>query len=129
MKRTRIITKAGVIEALKKEPLTTGSFFKERDGVIEAGCEVCAVGAVLRRFSFEKMTRSKGGNLHKLGEQATQYSYMDYDPDALLEDGNYLGALSCFFEDAGRDRKRRSIEFVKKNFPNSFRLTLEVGES
>jgi len=132
---TKVIKRKVVIEALRKEPLVTGCFWenlghKATNGV-KAGCNVCAVGAVLRRASFEKefLGRDQG----EIGLAATLDRCQDEDISKLLKNKNYLGALSCYFEDLipvfnsvkNKDREK-CIKFVKKNFPKQFKLTIKA---
>lgn len=50
-----IIEKKIVIEALRKEPLNTNRFFDDYDK--PSKCEVCAVGAVVRRSIGKKLIK------------------------------------------------------------------------
>ena len=72
MKKT--ITKEKVIEALEKENLRRNQFFH---GHRKPGCAVCAVGAVLRKMSFEEWVRKISPehfkhNLKELGIKSTR---------------------------------------------------------
>ncbi len=117
------ITKAQVIIALKKEPLTRGSFF----GAIKTTkkkCDVCAVGAILRYISFETWAHDNGYERDRLGYIITNKEATSQDTKRLIKEKNYLGALSCYFED--NHTKKQCIAFVKKHFPK--KLTLEIKE-
>ena len=117
------ITKAQVIIALKKEPLTRGSFF---GGIkrTKKKCEVCAVGAILRYISFETWAHDIGYNINRVAYALTNQIATCQDPKGLIKEKNYLGALSCYFED--NHTKKQCIAFVKKHFPK--KLTLEIKE-
>jgi len=146
-KVTKIIKRRTVIRALKTEPLIHGLWWGEKEtdkskydygrfigaNEIKPNCPVCAVGAVLRAASFEK-------------------AFLSYDPcnvansaikevdgagdcwEELLEEKNYLGALTNYFESfieradgtARESTRRKCVEFVKKNFPKQFKLTIEA---
>jgi len=114
------ITKVDVIKALQKEPLKRGLFFRSD----KKNCMVCVVGAVLRYMSFEKWARTKCKTLLGLGSAATYNRNIGIDPMYLVESENYLGALSCYFEDG--HTIKQCIAFVKKYFPN--KLTIKITE-
>lgn len=126
------VTKAQIIEAIKTEPLRAGSWYTtEGDGT----CSACAVGAVLRNAC--KMYYSDIED-HALGKYKSHSSYPDEMLlNSLFQEGRYMEALSCFFEDACENAsdeencysdeisksamseiRQRTIEFVEKNFPD-----------
>jgi len=118
MKRTKIIKKSDVIQALKKERLKTGDWFKpsySRSGneIIRKNCDVCAIGAILRKMSFEAWGRKNGLDLNIMGEEAVNFGPNDY-----------LGSLSDTFENGAS--KKECIQFVKRTFPRQFELTIEM---
>lgn len=126
---TKTIRRKDVIVALNTENLKSGSFFRG-----EKGCQVCAVGAVLRKVSFETWARKNKLRLHSVGEEATLGEYLSSNPKYLIKEGNYMGALSCYFEQASDGCRysdtvvlRRTIAFVKKYFPVRFELTLKLS--
>lgn len=126
-KVTKTITKKQVIEALETEPLTLGNFWVYSK--IVPDCSVCAVGAVLRRTSFERAFR--GRNSMTIGELATKNQYFEGlgKVKSLLKSRNWLGALSSYFEGLSCNmlpREKKTIAFVKKNFPAKFQLTIEA---
>ncbi len=121
------INKKKVIEALKTEPLTQGSFFRGYlDGASRKECEVCAVGAVLRKHL------GKGKRLEEVDpDLAAGGVYVGRSKiKSNLVNGNYLGALSCYFEgmDTGpygtvdKSHRKDLVDFVKTHFPNSFKV-------
>lgn len=121
----KTITKKQVIEALEKEPvLESGSWFRGRP---KSGCAVCAVGAVLRKVSFEKWARRLRADLGTLGLVATNYSFSPSDDlNKSLKDKNWLGTLSIYFE-RGHSREK-CIAFVKKHFPSKFTLEIKARD-
>ncbi len=120
----KTITKKQVIKALKTEPLTKGSYFHSQ--IIKGyKCDVCAVGAVLRHMSFEKWALENRLSTNALGTIATKGLSIGSNHKNLIKNGNYFGALSCYFE-AGHS-KSKCIQYVEKNFP--LKLTLEINET
>lgn len=116
---TKTIKKAVVIKALKKESLVSGAYFATLGN---KGCDVCAVGAVLRAVSFEKWAIKKG--VESLGEIAVGYADpCNDDYKELLKERNWLGALSNFFEQS--NDRAKTIAFVKEHFPAQFKLTIK----
>lgn len=124
----KIIRRSVVIEALRKEPLAPDKFFHEPG---DKTCRVCAVGAVLRHVSFETWAIKHDRALQSLGRVAAGFQYIGFSPNNLIAEGNYLGALSCYFEGMMQKRflvtdkiRKRLVKFVEKNFPESFYLTI-----
>lgn len=133
--KTRWATKAQIIKALKTEPvLKRGAFFEPRIDLIRDNerCAVCAVGAVLRALSFEKFAKKYSNDhglppsrlLHDMGSGLCDANYTSSDPEFLVEEKNYFGALSSYFE-MGATR-RRCIAFVKKHFPAKIRISASL---
>ena len=137
MIKTKIIKKSDVIVALKTERLKRGHWFTptyelNKGEPCKKNCRVCAVGAVLRKVSFEQWARNKSLSLNLLGEKAvrfnknSQYSFNSTstitDVEDALKDKNYLGALSAYFEQG--HIKKQCIECVKKKFPKKFKLSI-----
>ena len=129
------ITKAQVIQALKKEPLLKANEWahpvRDNCGFIayfRPDCPVCAVGAVLRQ-----VVKLKNDEIALEANRITRSAPITSGEsiDRLLDQGFYLNALSCYFEDAvnrvyGRDYEDRkdhndvrweTIAFVEKSFP------------
>ncbi len=134
MKRTKWIKKEDVISALKTEKLERGNWFTSD----EPGCKVCAVGAVLRKTSFEKWAHKINFPLSQLGWASVTGKNLirprcngtfEFETKEHLANKNYLAALSNYFESdnyfESNKNKRQCIAFVKKNFPARFKLTIE----
>lgn len=127
--KTAVITRRGVLEALKKEPLAIGSIFHDEG---KPGCKVCAVGAVLRRFSFERFIRSRVG-AYRLNQVAMRLfsgdlvamRYANIEIERYLDHKEYLPALSVYFEQ-GRTRAQ-CLRFVRKNFPVRFEFKASIN--
>lgn len=134
------VTKEIIIDALKTEPLSSGYGWCRRRALDVVGdCEVCAVGAVLRKL---KMTNAQ--ILRKAPTLVRNHTMPHGDDEdnvlesALLRVGeeNYLGALSTYFEGINRRRyyttgvledfvatsevREKCIAFVTTHFPDSF---------
>lgn len=146
MKITQILTKKLIIEALRTEPLVSGAFFRitnETDQEVHT-CEVCAVGAVMRKSGIvKKLLQPKV--LENYGFEANDIAtntasvlcnqFISGDNWCrLIKEKNYLGALSNFFENEEmihsgpvlKKTRRRCIEFVKLNFPDQFKVEVDV---
>ena len=129
MKKT--ITKKQVIEALSTESISQRDIFSSN----KANCSVCAVGAVLRKVSFEKWLRK-----YKLRKYSTiriisifNFRTMTcYNPDTvnfLLKEKRYLEALSCRFERitvVNSYSIAKLIKWVDDNFPTKFVLESKI---
>ena len=82
-----------------------------------------AVGAVLRKMSFERWAEKNGFNKNRMGILITKGVGCDQDDWWVeLECDNYFGALSIYFEKG--NSKAQCIRFVKKHFPP--KLTVEI---
>ena len=125
MKKT--ITRKLVIEALRKEPLRGGTFFYTTDQDDEDiyTCEVCAIGAVLRRALFVRDLARLKPSWHRVGRVA-----MDFR----VAGKRYMRDLSRKFESlvtnreyyvATEEDREVMIAWVKKHFPEKF--TLEIN--
>jgi hypothetical protein len=111
-----------------------GSIAHNADLKTSPDCNVCAVGAVLRKRVSKDMLLS---DFRVFCDEMTQGSFCsDDDLEEALENKNYLGALSIKFEqlndyDYVDDRppmleiREKMIEFVTKNFPESFEASDE----
>lgn len=122
------ITRRQVINALRTEPLTHGTWVYQ-DGFNgpskETECPVCAVGAVLRKAGLSNYEIDQAGNaLMDNGSVTSDTAVADY-----LANGLYLNALSCEFESrrihgkalkATKAFRERLITWVKKNLPVTF---------
>lgn len=127
-----IIERKTVIKALKTEPLARGYFFEVAAENIK-DCKVCAVGGIVRQHLSDAILQAKRcDELSQYCEYVTGYKY-DISVDEsqqkeLIKEGNYLGALSAFFErqsDSGKVTKKHReslVNFVKKNFPVKFKI-------
>ena len=112
------VTKAEIVEALRSEPLAAGQWIDARrmDGPMSQSCNVCAVGAVLRRLVLSPTTSASD-----LCSAAWKVAGDQHGPvDQLIADGEYLSALSALFEDAPpRSRRKEAIALVETRFPES----------
>ena len=134
-----IIEKKTVIKALQTENLSYGWFFNSKKSKnAEKDCPVCAVGAIIRKSLGRKIGKYTnkaefGFELNDYCAELTDHLYTDINPEILLKEKNYLGALSSYFESFGPvlglgDIKvtpvvrKRLIEFAKKNFPTRFKV-------
>jgi len=124
-KVTKSITKAKIIEALKTEKLVRSDWFHQDSVDIKGKCDVCAVGAVLRKMSFEKWALRNGFSPRAVADQVTGDIVADRDEiGAYLAEGDYLSALSCYFEDVSENPKNL-VKFVEKNFPDKLRINVD----
>lgn len=139
MKLTKTITKKDVVKALESEPLVSGDWFGDLG---QKHCNVCAVGAVLRKVSFEKwlIKIDMGGYVWEIAK-IFGWTLRDASTDAtitafaLIKRKRYMEALSNKFErmtinppDVINDTKRKKlISWVKKYFPTKFELTADTA--
>lgn len=144
----KLVTKDQVIEALKTEPLRAGSFFDMFHGSQLETCDVCAIGAVMRKTLGVKTLRSLtfSTSLFDLGSFLCKGYYskvVGVSISNLLNKKNYWGAPSSYFEKtAGQisDKiyyrvayldpaanlhneeiavlRKKTISFVRRNFPD-----------
>lgn len=132
----KYINREKIIEALKTEPLKRGAFFHNAsfDNIQDAyACEVCAVGAVLRRC-FNIISDVSGFVVTRnsaLWEKEACSVTLRQAIKNELKIKNYMGALSIFFE--SQDimysavtplQRRNLIRFVKRNLPNRVAVNL-----
>lgn len=130
-------TRDQVIEALMSEPLTFGAWVRPNlKSGSSSGCAVCAVGAVLR---------SAGLSDEEIHSDALGYTdglaaFGNWENE--IKVGNYLGALTCFFESM-HDRNMRppaiehttddqrmcAVEWVGERFPAVFEADAGAGFS
>lgn len=130
------ITKEQVLTALRFEPLAAGNFIRV-DGKPLSECNVCAVGAVMRNVLNKNIENEDDFSL--LCKQVTKDEFIDLDTDELLLEGNYLGALSNYFEQMMDSRyewgnlettvatntdRARLITFVEEKFPEEFEVNV-----
>lgn len=154
MKKT--ILRKNIIKALKTEPLGYGHWLSDAYSALgnrkkisdfdklPEGCTVCAVGATLRKelhVGRDKFNRACSLNTHHYHDAIFEDAKKEIKEQ--LGMGNFLGALSIFFEAQGDIVRRRKgmyyedqypnvtpavrhklVEFVKKNFPVS--ITVKV---
>lgn len=84
------ITRDDVVTAIASETLIPNEWV-EQEG--NPGCRVCAVGAVLRRAGLAN------GEIKRLAPEATNRAFAaSQHLNAVIGDGNWLGALSIQFE-------------------------------
>lgn len=147
MKIKKVITKKTVIEALRKEPLMAGAWFDNETSPMD--CNVCAVGAVLRRVSavraIMKLQDDEGMigtycdiNEFVAGKLFPNHTRLSSDARPVdiaryLKKKNYLAALSAKFESLvvnnsdgiPNDCQRQSlVDFVTINFPEKFTIEM-----
>ncbi len=133
----KYVTKENIIEALKTEPLRRGDFFhnfldyQNNPSDLET-CPVCAVGAVLRQClavtsSIAGHSVTKGNALLDPNSKLKLRNVVRRE----LENKNYLGALSIYFEGQNYsdsfvtpNEKRNLIRFVQRNFPKRIGVNL-----
>lgn len=141
-----IITKKQVITALENEPLRPGQFIRYDKKPI-GDCQVCAVGAVMRTVLNNNIEHRD--EFSSLCENVTDFQYVGEDTDELLQNKNYMGALSNYFEemmfdnDDGKNEwdddedddgapivesrhRKELIQFVNDNFPEQFEVEVNV---
>lgn len=130
MKKIKI-TKSQLLDAIETEPLRAGDIIKKVGSEDYNDCEVCAVGAILRR----KLTHIN--EVNKLTEVAFSYldqygyycaGYIRRVPN-LLKSKKYLNALSVKFENLSEtnsilETRKKLSRWVKRNFPESFTVTI-----
>ena len=129
-----------IIKALETEPLCKGSWItskkweeciSESDNPLDLkpeqftgnqlDCPVCAVGATLRSAGVEPIY------LEMVAMDVCGYAYTGAfsDTEKELKRGNYLGALSIFFESREWDTREDLINWVKKNIPEDYLLEIK----
>lgn len=128
MSRRKTVSKKEVLAAMRYGPLNSGNWITYN---INGECQVCAVGAVLRRVHFsDNAIENFGSSLADKG-RVTPYLMGDGIHEAIIEFLNkkqYLRALSIKFENqvdkTGTGKKTREVmtNFVKKNFPKRIKL-------
>jgi hypothetical protein len=140
----KTVSRKTIIKAINEEPLKSGEFVlldnKGWDPVPskDKNCQVCAVGAVLRRAGLSNnKIHSFGDKLMWNGDVTphTDDSFCEYDESAtnaqiesLIRAKMYLHALSVKFEyqadKTGHGKRTRKIltNFVKENFPATIKL-------
>lgn len=132
-KKTVTIKRETVIEALKTEPLRSSRFFHNDENLNHMECQVCAVGAVLRKHL---RINEKLLSIVSVGSDVCKGEFTEGDgiPKKIAKSKNYLGALSVYFEKLLGEpyinpNKRQIgylVRFVKENFPKQFKLTYKV---
>lgn len=135
------VTKGQIIKAIKEEPMlrrgTWVSPVSQLSPVSDPTCSVCAVGAVLRAHLGQ---RQKAWRILDAAGAATagavscmgDYTYARQE----LEQGRYMAALSCVFEEAEREAqynndieageagRAAAITFVREHFPRRVRINI-----
>lgn len=124
-----IIYRHKVIEALRTEPLEQGAFFGWSASANLNDCNVCAVGAVLRKHLGVRRSQNIA-HRDAMGEA----SMLTYDQ---MHGVKLLRELSDFFEEvlpkrsSGRATKAdrvKLIKFVKENFPGKFEIETDLDK-
>lgn len=118
--------KEEILKAIRTEKLKRGQFFHDslypKDPVAQT-CKVCAVGAIMR----SKLHKYPSDiSLAGLGARMINFQLLWSDTaqiPRLIEDKNYLGALSSYFETVS-ERKCDLVKFINKHFPKS--ITVEI---
>jgi hypothetical protein len=126
------VSKAEIIQALRTEPVRPGNWItiEDDDGPLIATaadtiddprCTVCAVGGVFRRIlaphnTIERVRKHLQG-LHRIG-----FVMGGHRVQKELDEGNYLNALSCFYEESADIEK--TIEFVERRFPDTITIAI-----
>lgn len=136
---TQTLTRRSIIKALRTEPLAPGQWARtDAKGKTEKNCPVCAVGAVVRHCIFKGKPPKLDEDsfllhpLERVSEDVTQHALPSSgDVELLLEEKNYMGALTNFFEQQHFGRitpKKREIviDWVKRNFPKEIEVTYEA---
>lgn len=140
----KYMTKKMIIEVLRKEPLSSGSFIyhemDDYDSIKASKCEVCAAGAVVRKAFGSKAsawdvddycnTNIVNAHYQNLTIEPSLANYAGYgNTDYMIRQGLYLNALSNVFEGMMKNRReatpfvrKRLIAFVTKNFPDRIKL-------
>lgn len=89
------ITRENIVRAIREEPLKSGKFFGDISHL--KTCQVCAVGAVIRREIPDYVPdNANPHNICKLLDGSYNAAYLKQ----ALKTDNYLSQLSCLFEDA-----------------------------
>lgn len=129
----RTISKSEIIKALQTEPLQPGVFVEyvyvadTCNISTDPSCNVCAVGAVLRRAGYTNDAIIKAGRELSNAGFVCQGNVAQINEE--LKNRQYLNALSVKFETlmAERDRVTKAVrqqlcKWVEKNLPNRIKL-------
>jgi len=133
----KTLTRQNIIRALKTEPLQRRAWFHASqcaDTSVLKECPVCAVGAVMRKClnimnSNKAIELTQGVACYTSEIKADGITKTEYI-QGLLENKNYLGALSVLFESQSKaensrvtaNNRKELIAFVKNNFPKTIRV-------
>lgn len=140
MKITKTITKDEILDALETEPLVSGTWFHGASLSVEPDrfrtCNVCAVGAVIRKATF----LDTGLNLETVADYLTKdrdaSSTSMEDIYATMDKGWWMLALSKIFESFESHVWRKPAEdetrlgcqlFVEGYFPEELKLVYETA--
>jgi len=126
------VTRQHMIDAVMTEPLAKGWWVHKTDEELmfsdinplnikfdEDNCPVCAVGGTLRKVGLDNY-----------GIMTECSSLMPNTPPATawikgyIDDGRFLEALSCFFEDGEWKTREDLKEWVEENVPEDWELEL-----
>lgn len=127
--KTVSITKSQIISSIKNSTLKGGSFFYDKSNI--ENCEVCAVGAIIREVLGVEYCEER------IAEDLCQGSFGECDNlKALIEEENWLGALSVFFErkmsedfwveHATVREKLEIINFIEDYFPPELEVEIPI---
>ena len=128
----KIITKKIAIQAIIKEELTFDCAFFNGKVYNESSktCNVCAVGAILRKASITNIYCTAFAAdlatkefLRKKSLLTNTAGYTDIkDASIHLTFKNYLAALSCVFETT--NSKEICLSFITQYFPEKFEIEI-----
>jgi len=154
---TKTVTRAMIYKALRTEKLKAGEFFENYSNPMD--CNVCAVGAVLKHASFVKAAQKNYSDMdevfngYRISEQVCEDRQCNGVDGALelAEEGNYMGALSSYFEglmelkairldkrnrfgetdstsvNVTKSIREKCVQFVKDNFPKTIKITMDIS--
>lgn len=145
------ISRKKICDAIAKEPATRlarGNWVgvnSEDDKVKSKDCSVCAVGAVMRNALLDREQPAESiddASIAAMKHEKVRFSqFANGNPDRMVAQSKYMGALSAFFETeyyireigwmsgstrtrALRKLKADCIKFVRKNFPATVQVNI-----
>lgn len=129
------IKRTDILKAIRTEPLKAGAWIhedwnSENPEIIHKGCKVCAVGAVFRQKGIKDEEIDSRASEYLMGGFNMPTPNEEGDEEAALKDKHYLSALSIKFEKLarrlghGKRTRAKLAEFVKKNFPKQFNVSI-----
>lgn len=116
------VSRNKIIEAIRHEPVESlkgGAWVDERRGskVKDKNCSVCAVGAVMRKVLDPKQSVVK---IRKAAMEALGNGEPTGDHYSEIEEGRYMAALSCFFEESFEENMRKMTEELQEHFNDTY---------